>query len=79
MPTRRNSKLKVAKALQKKYEEVFISDDEVWSIPNNKLQFYWEIFTSLPSLKLLCNCIEATIVIKMIFPSVKVESKFKLA
>jgi DNA-binding XRE family transcriptional regulator len=29
MPTRRNSKLKVAKALQKKYEEVFISDDEV--------------------------------------------------
>jgi DNA-binding XRE family transcriptional regulator len=29
LPTRRNSKLKVAKALQKKYEEVFISDDNV--------------------------------------------------
>jgi DNA-binding XRE family transcriptional regulator len=29
LPTRRNSELKVAKALQKKYEEVFISDDDV--------------------------------------------------
>ena len=29
LPTRRNSKLKVAKALQKKYEEVFISDDNM--------------------------------------------------
>ena len=29
LPTRRNSKLKVAKALQKKYEEVFISDDDM--------------------------------------------------
>ena len=28
LPTRRNSKLKVAKALQKKYEEVFVSDDD---------------------------------------------------
>ena len=28
LPTRRNSELKVAKALQKKYEEVFISDDD---------------------------------------------------
>ena len=28
LPTRRNSKLKVAKALQKKYEEVFISDED---------------------------------------------------
>jgi len=26
VPTRRNSELKVAKALQKKYDEVFISD-----------------------------------------------------
>jgi len=26
LPTRRNSKLRVAKALQKKYKEVFISD-----------------------------------------------------
>jgi DNA-binding XRE family transcriptional regulator len=26
LPTRKNSELKVAKALQKKYEEVFISD-----------------------------------------------------
>jgi len=29
LPTRRNSKLKVAKALQKKYEEVFILDDDM--------------------------------------------------
>ena len=29
LPTRRNSELKVAKALQKKYEEVFISDVDV--------------------------------------------------
>jgi DNA-binding XRE family transcriptional regulator len=29
LPTRRNSKLKVAKALQKKYEEVFISDNDM--------------------------------------------------
>jgi DNA-binding XRE family transcriptional regulator len=29
LPTRRNSELKVAKALQKKYEEVFISDDDM--------------------------------------------------
>jgi DNA-binding XRE family transcriptional regulator len=29
LPTRRNSKLKVAKALQKKYAEVFISDDDI--------------------------------------------------
>jgi DNA-binding XRE family transcriptional regulator len=29
LPTRRNSELKVAKALQKKYEEVFISDVNV--------------------------------------------------
>ena len=28
LPTRRNSELKVAKALQKKYEEVFISDED---------------------------------------------------
>ena len=29
LPTRRNSKLKVAKALHKKYEEVFISDEDM--------------------------------------------------
>ena len=29
LPTRRNSELKVAKALNKKYEEVFISDVDV--------------------------------------------------
>lgn len=29
LPTRKNSELKVAKALQKKYEEVFISDEGV--------------------------------------------------
>ena len=29
LPTRRNSELKVAKALHKKYEEVFMSDDDV--------------------------------------------------
>jgi DNA-binding XRE family transcriptional regulator len=29
LPTRRNSELKVVKALQKKYEEVFISDVDV--------------------------------------------------
>jgi DNA-binding XRE family transcriptional regulator len=29
LPTRKNSELKVAKALQKKYEEVFISDADV--------------------------------------------------
>jgi len=29
LPTRRNSELKVAKALQKKYEEVFMSDVDV--------------------------------------------------
>jgi DNA-binding XRE family transcriptional regulator len=28
LPTRRNSKLKIAKALQKQYEEVFISDED---------------------------------------------------
>ncbi len=29
LPTRRNSELKVAKALQKKFEEVFMSDVDV--------------------------------------------------
>jgi DNA-binding XRE family transcriptional regulator len=29
LPTRKNSELKVAKALQKKYEEVFISDTDI--------------------------------------------------
>jgi DNA-binding XRE family transcriptional regulator len=29
LPTRKNSELKVAKALQKKYEEVFIADVDV--------------------------------------------------
>lgn len=29
LSTRKNSELKVAKALQKKYEEVFISDSEI--------------------------------------------------
>ena len=29
LPTRRNSELKVAKALQKKYEEVFILDEDM--------------------------------------------------
>ena len=29
LPTRKNSELKIAKALQKKYEEVFISDDDM--------------------------------------------------
>jgi DNA-binding XRE family transcriptional regulator len=29
LPTRRNSELKVAKALQKEYEEIFILDEDV--------------------------------------------------
>jgi DNA-binding XRE family transcriptional regulator len=29
LPTRKNSELKVAKALQKKYEEVFITDTDI--------------------------------------------------